>query len=567
MGEMAYSRQLVRGDKKEMALLKRHSSEQLFGAQIAAKAADEAIKAITLAESYGASWVDLNCGCPIYEATRRGLGAELLKRPDSLAKLVERIVKGKSSDIPFTVKIRLGPSDDRVNVDRVVQGLVGAGAAAVSIHGRTMTQRYTRPSDWFKISAMGQLYGGGGSVPIVGNGDILAVYEAHDRLALGGVDSLMVGRGALIKPWIFKEYAAGEELFPTAKERISFYHTLASFFKEHFGSDDFAKRHTMYFLPWHFEWFCRYRHLPFELFGQQSRAAPLIQNSRFVDDVLAASPQHDVYFPQDPLERLLRCDDQAVHQAIASHLWDASTADDAVLVLERFAAKADEAGQLDRSDKLNPVIAAFPSSSGESTWEVGGAGPRATGTNNNSTALKAKSQRQRDLSSRWAPLEMSQHLALVEMRAGKVLEDNPHPEANSLTVNKVDVGTGTPLTIITGRGPTSPSLRGETVVVITNLKSRSLLNVISEGLIVFAHDGSEEHWAPLLCPSANPGTPIIIPGVTKMALGTTVSPNRAARAWRASHQALTTNEEGDAVFGEKSLLPRCFAAIKSGVLA
>jgi tRNA-binding EMAP/Myf-like protein len=160
---------------------------------------------------------------------------------------------------------------------------------------------------------------------------------------------------------------------------------------------------------------------------------------------------------------------------------------------------------------------------------------------------------------------MSQHLALVEMRAGKVLEDEPHPEANSLTLNKVDVGNGTPLTIITGRSPTSSSLRGETVVVITNLTSRSLLNVTSEGLIVFAHDGSEESWAPLLC-SADPGTPIIIPGVTKKALGT-VSLNRAARAWRASHQALTTNAEGDAVFGEKGLLPRCFATIKSGVLA
>jgi tRNA-dihydrouridine synthase 3 len=179
MSEMAFARFLFKGYhkavRKERALAKRGPNEQFFGFQVATKSSDEAIGAAELAMNEGAAWFDLNCGCPIYEASRRGLGAVMLKKPDSLDKLVK--LTAASSKLPMTVKIRLGVSDSKINAHRVVEGLINSGAAAVTIHGRTMEQRYTRPADWDTISEVAKA----SSVPIIGNGDILAWFEAEDR--------------------------------------------------------------------------------------------------------------------------------------------------------------------------------------------------------------------------------------------------------------------------------------------------------------------------------------------------------------------------------------------------
>ena len=108
MGEMIFARFLNKGDRREVARLRRHESEGLFGAQIATKQISEGVEACERAHEAGADWVDLNCGCPIYEATRRGLGSSLLRKPKKLARLVEGIVAG--SPLPVSVKLRLSGS-------------------------------------------------------------------------------------------------------------------------------------------------------------------------------------------------------------------------------------------------------------------------------------------------------------------------------------------------------------------------------------------------------------------------------------------------------------------------
>ena len=154
MSEMAFARNLFKGYKptrrKERALAKMSPHERHFGFQIATKSSDEAIGAAKIAQEEGATWIDLNCGCPIYEATRRGLGAAMLKRPSSLERLVR--ITAAATPLPMTVKIRIGVSDTKINAHAVVKGLADAGAAAVTIHGRTMEQRYTKPADWGIIS-------------------------------------------------------------------------------------------------------------------------------------------------------------------------------------------------------------------------------------------------------------------------------------------------------------------------------------------------------------------------------------------------------------------------------
>jgi len=562
MSEMAFARMLFRGDRnvvrKERALLKKHESEQNFGFQIATKSSEEAIRAIALAEEGGATWVDLNCGCPIYEATRRGLGAELLKRPDSLAKLVGMIVANKETDMPFTVKIRLGPSDSKINVERVVEGLVGAGAAAVTIHGRTMTQRYTRPADWGMISKVGK---GGYGIPVIGNGDILTHYEAADRLAMEGVDALMVGRGALIKPWIFAEYSAGREFNPTARQRIGLYHRLATNFKEHFGTDDFGKRHSFYFLPWHFSFFCRYRHLPQDIFHDMSRQAPLIQNSRLVDDYLQTHSSRDSLFPDEPLEKLLRCEDTEVHLQIANILWDAHFPEDAVEALESFAVKNENTVLLSSSSASasKPVSFLNPAAS----WEIGGAGPRGD-ANTDVTDVETrpveanveKKSRRGELSSRWIPLPLEEHLSVLDFRVGRVLETMGHPSAENLSLNRVDLGDLGTRTIVTGRRAVSPgaaqALEGRDVAVLVSLKPRVLYNVTSDGLILFAHDKSDKEdggaWgAVFVVDGGSPGQRLVFPGVTQ-SQATAVSTNRAQRAWKAVSEGALRTQKGFVVF-------------------
>jgi tRNA-dihydrouridine synthase 3 len=139
-----------------------------------------------------------------------------------------------------------------------------AGAAAVSIHGRTAEQRYKRPSDWSIIEEVARAV----DIPVVGNGDLLTWYEAANRADGSACHAMMIGRGALIKPWIFEEIRQQRELRLTAEERVSEYRRFVSYMKEYFYDDDLGKRRAFYFLPWHFSFFSRYRPHPVEAYGR-----------------------------------------------------------------------------------------------------------------------------------------------------------------------------------------------------------------------------------------------------------------------------------------------------------
>ena len=110
------------------------------------------------------------------EATKRGLGAALLRSPRKLARLVAGIAAG--SPLPLTVKVRTGTCANKINVAETVAALHAAGAAAVTVHGRTAEQRYKRPADWGAVAAVAAA----GSGPVIGNGDLLTFYEVRKLL-------------------------------------------------------------------------------------------------------------------------------------------------------------------------------------------------------------------------------------------------------------------------------------------------------------------------------------------------------------------------------------------------
>ena len=269
VGEMAVVQKLLRGASGEFALLKSHPEERLFGVQLADKRPDCLAEGARLAESRGARFVDLNCGCPINLITGRGMGASLLRKPARLGRLVAAMKAAVR--IPVTVKLRTGWHEDKVNVRDVARACEDGGADAIAIHGRTREQRYSQAADWDLIGRVATERG----VPVIGNGDILTPYEARERMARSGVRSVMIARGALVKPWLFREIKTGSTWLPTPEERLSVLWRFVELLREHFGVDERGRARTMRFLPWHLDFFCRYVPAPEEQYGEAAREHPL----------------------------------------------------------------------------------------------------------------------------------------------------------------------------------------------------------------------------------------------------------------------------------------------------
>jgi tRNA-dihydrouridine synthase 3 len=312
VGEMAVARKLLAGSPSEFALLRSHPDERFFGVQLADRNPESLAEASRLAEERGARFVDLNCGCPIHEITRRGLGSSLLRKPGKLGRLVEAMKRAVA--VPVTVKLRSGWKEGKENASEVARICEESGADAITLHARTREQRYNRAADWDLIGRVAAERG----IPVIGNGDILTHYEARDRMTRSGVRSLMLARGALIKPWLFRELRTAKTWQPTAEERLGVLWRFVELLRDHFGADERGVKRTMRFLPWHLGFFCRYRPLPEETFGEQARTHPLLQ-SRLDAGPFASS-----------LERLLSDARPGVHRDLATLLLAATSREESL---------------------------------------------------------------------------------------------------------------------------------------------------------------------------------------------------------------------------------------------
>jgi len=309
ISEMAYAFKLFHGDKREKALLRRTSEQGIFGVQLAAENLGVAIDACQMAIEEGADFIDLNCGCPIHDTVKRKMGAYLLQKPRHLTKLVEGMVK--YSSVPITVKIRSGWDERRINALELSKDLENAGASAITLHGRTRSQRYSKEADWDLVAQVSQAV----KIPIIGNGDILTFYEAEQKKEQGQCASLMIGRGALIKPWIFKEIKEKASLTPTANERLAIYFQLAQTMKDYYGQDEFGIKRALPLLAWHFSFLSKYRPLPKEKFKEQSLNYPLLQTR--------LDPHED--WKEGTLDAVLSTNNEKTHLAIAEKLLRASS--------------------------------------------------------------------------------------------------------------------------------------------------------------------------------------------------------------------------------------------------
>src|ERR1044071_8575301 len=201
--EMVSSEGLVRGIDRTLEYTEeeRPVSIQIFGGD-----PDTMAAAAQVVEGMGADIVDVNMGCPVPKIAKHNAGCSLMREPEHAASVVAAMTRAVK--IPVTVKMRAGWSDEERNAPRLARMVEDAGAAAVTVHGRTAAQSYTGSADWTLVAEIAEAL----SIPVFGSGDCIEPADIMDRMRIG-VEGVLVGRGVLRNPWILaqaSDLAAGK---------------------------------------------------------------------------------------------------------------------------------------------------------------------------------------------------------------------------------------------------------------------------------------------------------------------------------------------------------------------
>lgn len=216
VGELTSSRGITLGDKKSAELLscsgaERPFASQLFGSdpQIMAQAAKKALL-------FSPDFIDINMGCPAPKVAGNGGGSALMREPELAAQIVRAVLK--AVDVPVTVKMRTGYDNENINAPELAKMCEDAGAAAITVHGRTRPQMYAPGVDYKTIERVRRSV----SVPVIGNGDVTDGKSAKYMYEAIGCDFVSVGRAAEGNPFVFAEinaFLSGESYTPPSLEQ------------------------------------------------------------------------------------------------------------------------------------------------------------------------------------------------------------------------------------------------------------------------------------------------------------------------------------------------------------
>jgi len=190
---------ITHGNRKSFRLMDRVPGDSPLGVQLVGQDADKLLYVGKICEEKGFGILDLNAGCPARKVVKGGKGSALLKDPAKLAGIVRRLVKGLT--IPVTVKIRSGWDADTLNYLEVAKMIASEGASAICIHSRTKQEMYKGRADHDIVRRVKRSV----DIPVFASGNIFSSDDAADVLAETGCDGVFVARGALGKPWIFRE--------------------------------------------------------------------------------------------------------------------------------------------------------------------------------------------------------------------------------------------------------------------------------------------------------------------------------------------------------------------------
>ena len=213
--EMVSAKGMYYSDRSAGRLLSTHEEEAPVAFQIFGSEPDMIAFAAEKLAGRENCILDINMGCPVPKVVKNGDGSALSRNPALAAEVVRAAVKHAGK--PVTVKIRAGWDQDHINAVEMARRIEDAGASAITVHGRTREQMYSGKADRSVIRAVKEAV----SIPVIGNGDIFSVQDARDMFAETGCDMVMIARGALGNPWIFRSMIAGEDYIPSVEERVA----------------------------------------------------------------------------------------------------------------------------------------------------------------------------------------------------------------------------------------------------------------------------------------------------------------------------------------------------------
>ena len=196
--EMISANGLVRKTAKTFEYLETCAKDRPLGAQVFGADPEIVAEASRIIANSGADLIDINMGCPVKKVIKTGSGVILMKDPNRVARIIDSVKK--AVQIPVTVKIRSGWSGGSINAVEIARIAEDSGVDAITIHARTADQGYSGKADWKVIAEVKKAV----NIPVIGNGDIWHPQDAVRMLRETSCDAVMVGRGALGNPWIFK---------------------------------------------------------------------------------------------------------------------------------------------------------------------------------------------------------------------------------------------------------------------------------------------------------------------------------------------------------------------------
>lgn len=248
--EMLSAVALLIRNRKTVEMLARHPSETILGVQVTGPDPDRVFAAVRLLDGEGFDTIDLNMGCPVRKIVQSGLGAALLQDTARLRQIV--VAARAATRRPLSVKIRLGFSASAINVEENAAAIAEAGADMITIHGRTREDSYAVRVRYPGIAAgIRAARAKNPRIVCIGNGDILAADDASRMMRETACDGVMVSRGALGNPWIFRALSGRGPEDPTVEEWEAVVLRHLDYQAEHYGDTIHSARMMRKHLLWY----------------------------------------------------------------------------------------------------------------------------------------------------------------------------------------------------------------------------------------------------------------------------------------------------------------------------